>query len=290
MTVTRRRLLETLGTTGAVLVSAGCLDSGTGTTNDTGAVTDTRTATPSPDRDRRVPMGRTVTVGETRMTVENPRIRKAVVTAGMAHTRVVAHAGQFVVVDVLINGAQPDVRAANLDLWSSVGGRTLSGSDPLSSLVGEPAAYAFTFPAQRHDRAAIVHRADGSESGAGVYWNLPAPIRERLALEPEFTVSDIHVPKRNGQRVLELTVGNEGERSGTFRARVSLEGFSGGSIVEFPVPAGESRTYTGSPGDILLYLANQSGGTLTVQYPADEGLMSIERTVQSSPTTTGSSA
>lgn len=233
-------------------------------------------------------MERTVTVGNTRMTVENPRIRKAVVTTGMAHTRVVAHAGQFVVVDVLINGAQPDVRAANLDLWSSVDGNIVSGSDPLSSLVGEPAAYAFTFPAQRHDRAAIVHRADGPESGAGVYWNLPAPIRERLAFEPKFTVPGSHVPKRNGQRVLELTAANEGERDGTFRARVSLDGFSGGSIVEFPVPAGESRTYTGSPGDILLYLENQGGGTLTVQYPADKGLTSIERTVQLSRTTTGS--
>ncbi|SDY93166.1 hypothetical protein SAMN05216564_11611 [Halopenitus persicus] len=233
-------------------------------------------------------MGQTVTVGDRRMTVENPRIRKAVVTTGMAHTRVVTHAGQFVVVDVLINGAQPDVRAGNLDLWSSVDEHILSDSDPLSSLVGESAAYAFTFPARRHDRAAIVHRTDGAESGADVYWNLPAPHRERLTFEPKFTVSSFRVPKHNGQRALELTVANEGKRDGTFRARVSLKGFSGGSIVEFPVPAGESRTYTGSPGDILLYLENQGGGTLTVQYPADGGLTSVERTVQLSRTATGS--
>ncbi|WP_092733103.1 hypothetical protein [Halopenitus persicus] len=222
------------------------------------------------------------------MTVENPRIRKAVVTTGMAHTRVVAHAGQFVVVDVLINGAQPNVRAVDLDFWSSVDEHILSDSDPLSSLIGESAACAFAFPAQRHDRAAIVHKADGEESGAGVYWDLPTHIRERLAFEPKFTVSGFRVPKHNGQRVLELTVANEGERDGTFRARVSLKGFSGGSIVGFPVPAGESRTYTGSPGDILLYLENQGEGTLTVQYPADGGLTSIERTVQPSRTTTGS--
>ncbi|MFB6101244.1 MAG: hypothetical protein ABEJ73_01610 [Haloplanus sp.] len=216
------------------------------------------------------------------MTVENPRVKKAVVSSGMAHTRVVAHDGQFVVVDVLIDGEPPD-EVADLDLWSAVDGDPLSGSDPLPVADGE-AAYAFHFPAKRHDTAAVLHTTDESRA----YWNLPPAIRQQLALEAAFAIPNLQVSNRDGQLTLDMTVANEGERDGTFKARVSLEGFSGGSVVEFPVPAGESRTYTGRPDDILLYLENQGGGTLTVHYPAAEGLTSIERSVKFSQTTTES--
>jgi len=293
MSVTRRRLLEGFGTTGMLLASAGCLGrSETATTDtptsteiqagtDTDNRTDARTATPSSgtpttssDRDRRVSMGQTVTAGDTRITVTNPRVRKAVVTSGMAHTRVVAQDGQFVVVDVLIDGNSPE-ETADLDLRSSVDGERRSGSDPLASLEGEASSFAFGFPAGRHAAAAILHTADGS----CIYWTLPTAIRERLALEPEFAIPSLEVPNNDGELTLDMSVANEGERDGIFRARVSLTGYSGGSVVEFPVPAGESRTYTGRPGDILLYLENRDGGTLTLEYPADEGLASIERSV-----------
>lgn len=304
MPVTRRRLIEAFGTAGVGLVSAGCLGQSEGATTDTptetrtgtDTPTATRTATPASrttttstttaaDRDGRVPMGETVTVGDARMTVENPRVRNAVVVRGMAHTRVVAREGQFVVVDVLIDGEQLGERA-DLDLRSAVEGEELPESDPLAPIVDEPSSYAFPFPAERHDAAAILHATAESR----IAWRLPATVRERLAAEPAFAVSGLRVPKRDGERTLELTVANEGERDGTFAARVSLEGFSGGSIVEFPVHAGESRTYTGRPDDLLLYLENQDGGTVTVQYPADDGLTTVERTVRLSRTTTGSKA
>lgn len=228
-------------------------------------------------------MGQTVTVEDTSITVKNPRVRKAVVIEGMAHTRVVASAGQFVVVDVLINGEQPD-ETNNLNLWSSVDGDQLSGSGPLRSLIGEPAAYAFSFPAKHHETAAILH----SDENSRTYWSLPATVRNTLAREPKFTVPELEVLNHNGQLKLNMTIANDGERDGTFKARVSQEGFSGGSVVEFPVAAGESHTYTGRPDDILLYLKNQGGGTLTVQYPTDGGLTTIERTVELSQTQTES--
>ncbi|WP_248896768.1 hypothetical protein [Haloplanus halobius] len=241
--------------------------------------TPTPMSTPSAAPDRHVPMGRTVTVDGTRLTVENPRVRKAAVSRGMTHTRVVAHAGQFVVADILIDGEPPD-RTAALDFRSVVDGEYLPGSDPLPSVDGT-ASYAFSFPAERHETAAILRLTDGSR----VSWDLPTTILETLALEPAFVVSDIRVLDRDGRLVLDMTVANEGARDGAFAARVSLEGFSGGHIVELPVPAGESRTYTGRPGDILLYLENQGGGTLTVHYPGDDGLTSVERTVQPARTT-----
>jgi hypothetical protein len=294
MPVTRRRLLEAAGTTGTVLITAGCLANDETSSADTPTGTDTQTDTPtatpaseatttSEGRDRRVSVGQTVTVEDTSITVKNPRVRKAVVIEGMAHTRVIATEGQFVVVDVLIDGEQPE-EVTNLDLWSSVDGEQLSGSDPLPSLIGKPEAYPFSFPAEHHEEAAILHTGENSR----IYWSLPATVRDTLAREPKFTVPELEVLNHNGQLELNMTVANEGERDGVFKTRVSLDGFSGGSIVEFPVAAGESHTYTGRPDDILLYLENQGGGVLTVQYPTDDGLTTIERTVELSQTQTES--
>lgn len=295
MSVTRRRLLEAVGTTGTALTAAGCLTDGetnaTDTPTGTDARADTRTApssetpTTSGGGARRVSMGRTVTDGDTAMTVGNPRVRKAVVVEGAAHTRVIAHAGQFVVVDVSIDGERPD-EAADLDLRPSVDGDQLSGSGPPPSPAGEPAAYAFPFPAERHEAAAILHTGGDSHT----YWSLPTTVRDALAHEPEFTVPELEVSSHDGHLKLNMTVANDGERDGTFDSRVSLEGFSGGRIVEFPVAAGESHTYTGRPDGVLLYLENQGGGTLTVQYPTDDGLATIERIVERSRTRPGSPA
>lgn len=229
-------------------------------------------------------MGETVPVGETRVTVENPRVKKAVVATGQAHTRVVAHTGQYVVVDVFIDGEPPET-LTDFEFWASVDGTQLPESEPFPSRDGAT-AYAFLFPATQRNTAAILHTPDE----ARIYWELPRAIRETLPLEPTFTIETIEVPTRHGQHTLELTVANEGERDGTFAARVSLTGFSDGSIIEFPVPAGESRTYTGRPGDILLYAENRGGGTLTVQYPTTDGTARIERTVDRSETTSESSA
>jgi len=270
MPATRRELVAALG---VALGSAGCVS--TPSRRSDGA-TATSPATSSTES-RQVSMGTTVTVSGTSVTVENPRVRKAVVTPGMAHTRVVANAGQFVVVDIAVDGATPD-QPFDREFRSAVDGETRDGSDPLPTT--DAGGYAFALPATRHDRGAIQWATDETD----VYWTLPRAVLGSLAVEPKFSVTAFRVPRRDGERVLELTVANEGERDGHFAARVSFDGYSGGSIVEFPVPAGESETYTGRPGDVLLYFENHGGETLTVEYPADEGLRSIERTVSSSAT------
>jgi hypothetical protein len=226
-------------------------------------------------------MGQTVTVGNTRMTVENPRVRKAVTSRGPSHTHLVANAGQYVVVDLTINGSTPE-EPLERKLWSAVDGSARAESDPISTTAEQ--GYAFPFPAKHHDTAAIRWETDEKD----VDWELSAETRETLAVEPRFTVTDLQVPRRDDQLSLEMTVANDGERDGTFMARVSLDGFSGGSIIEFPVSAGESETYTGRPEDILLYAENSGGGTLTIQYPADEGLTMVEQSVRLPETTTES--
>lgn len=273
MTPTRRSVLTALGT---AVSAAGCLSP---TPADHPTATGSATPTSSPDA-RRVRMGRTVTVGTTEMTVENPRVRKAVVTQGLAHTHVVADAGQFVVVDVTVDGEPPD-RPIDPDLRAVVDRTTISGSDPLPT-VGAASRYAFPFPAEHHDSASIKW-ATGTSN---VRWELPPSIAETLAREPVFVVTEFRAPHRNGRRVLELSVANEGDRDGRFAARASFEGFSGGSVLTFPVPAGKTRSYTGSPGKVLLYFENHGGTTLTLQYPAGDGLTTAERTVQRSTTTT----
>lgn len=224
-------------------------------------------------------MGQTVTVGNTPLTVENPRVRKAVTSRGPAHTHLVADAGQYVVVDLTINGSTPE-SDLDLEFRSAVDGSARAESNPISTTVEK--GYAFPFPAKQHDTAAIRWATDEKD----VDWELSAETRETLALKPRFTVTDLQVARRDDQLSLEMTVANDGERDGTFKARVSLAGYSGGTIVEFPVSAGESQTYTGRPEDILLYAENSGGGTLTIQYPADEGLASIEQSVRLPETTT----
>jgi hypothetical protein len=221
-------------------------------------------------------MGTTVTVGGTSVTVEAPRVRKSVVSPGMAHTRVVATDGQYVVVDLTVDGQAPD-RPLDRDFRSTVDGAPLQGSDPLPTT--DERGYAFSYPAVRHDRAGIRWATEESD----VHWDLPASVLDRLAVEPRFVVERVRLSQSDGSRELELTVANEGDRRGQFRARVSFEGYSGGSIVEFPVPAGESVTYAGRPGDVLLYFENHGGETLTVQYPADSGLSTVEWTPPETP-------
>lgn len=268
----RRPMLALLGA-GATGV-AGCLGPSPGSPSPASR------GTPTPDATRRVSMGRTVGVEGVSATVRDPRVRKAVVTRG-AHTFVVAAAGQYVVVDVTADGTVPDDHDA-VDLRSAVDGAPLADADPIRTVGG---SHAFPFPAERHESAAV-HRAAG---GAEVYWELPRAVLEALATEPRFRVDDLSVPRRDGDLVLELTVANEGDRDGRFRARVSFEGFSGGSVVEFAVPAGETRSYSGRPGGVLLYLDNDGGGTLTVQFPGDDGLERLEHDVKVSGTATGSS-
>lgn len=236
--------------------------------------TESRTLTP---RNRRVSVGRTVTLGDARLTVKNPRVTKAVIVDGI-HSFVEAHSGQYVVVDVEIDdGTQYSVDQDGGR--PSLDGEVLPGKEPITDL-SEDDRYAFPFPITRSETAALQWTLEEST----VEWELPESVRERLAVAPEFHVEELGVNGHNGQRQLDIAVANEGNRDGLFVARVSIEGFSGGQIVEFPVPSGESKRYTGEAGGIVRQLANNSGGHLTVQYPAPQGLVGIEHRVDTAET------
>jgi hypothetical protein len=290
MPPTRREVVTALGVS---VVSVGCLSasptdrsddtsSGSPRTDDTGGDTPQTDDSPrppsTPDDGRQVPMGTTVTLGETSLTVENPRVRKAVVTPGMAHTRVVANADQFVVADISVDGAPP-TRPFDLALRPVVDGERRERSDPLPTTAER--GYAFSFPASQHDDGAVQWATEEST----VSWTLPQSVLDTLAREPAFAVTDFHVRRPSGTLRLKLTVRNEGDRDGQFAARVSFDGYSGGSIVDFPVPAGDAHSYTGRPGSVLQYFQNHGGETVTVEYPTDDGLTTIERTVDTSETT-----
>lgn len=227
-------------------------------------------------------MGRTVTLDDRSVTVANPRVRKAVVSRG-AHARVVAGAGQYVEVDVTVDGTALDDadRGGDLALRAVANGSPVPDGDALPTV--ESGRFAVPFPAERHDVASI--RWTTGESA--VDWVLPAAVRERLAAEPAFRVADLAVPREDGDLGLEMPVANDGDRDGRFVARVSFEAFSGGAVVSLDVPAGETRRYSGRPGSVLLYLDNSGGGTLTVEYPGVDGLRQVEHGVPASGTATG---
>ena len=134
----------------------------------------------------------------------------------------------------------------------------------------------FPFPVVQSDTAAVRWTIEQTT----IYWDFPTPVRTALASEPDFRVESVEVPRRDGELVLDLLVANEGDRDGTFKAEVSMEAFSGKERIEFTVPAGESRRYTGRAGKMLLYFENNGGGTLTVTYTAADGLTQLERTVE----------
>lgn len=225
-------------------------------------------------------MGRTVSVGDTRLTVSNARVKNAVRSPGVHDPVVRTDAGQYVVVDVTVDGTAPD----GLDdgLRASVDGAVLPDSTAIPTVTeGE---YAVPFPAASHESAAVGWQTDGGSA----FWTLPATVRSRLPDVPRFRVRDVALPVRDGRRVLELTVENTGDRDGQFVAEVSMEGFSGNAIIDFPVPTGESRTYTGRAGKILLYFENNGGGTLVVQYPGENSVSRIEHTRELAETATTS--
>ncbi|MEF8840279.1 MAG: hypothetical protein V5A62_01450 [Haloarculaceae archaeon] len=267
---------------------AGCVGRPPGGGTATGTSTPFESATPteagtSTSEGTRVPVGESIEVGGVPMTVSNPRVRKGVLAMGVHDPAVRAAEGQFVVVDVTVEGREPD-RLEGGTLRSSVDGDLLPEGDAVSTLT--EGVYAVPFSAERHETATVAWQTDYRT----VHWTLPEEIRETLPLEPAFHVEGMDIPRRDGQLVLELTVANEGEREGVFLAEVSSRAFSGNDVVSFPVPTGKTRTYTGRAGKMLLYFENNGGGTLTVRYLGDGGVSRIARSREVGETPAGGTA
>ena len=271
----RRGVLHSLLTTSALGVS-GCV--GDSPTDPPAA---TEPATPTPDRTRRVSIGETVTVDGTSVTVADPRVRKSISTLGVHGPTFETFGGQFVVADVA--GGDPGQIGGTFR--ASVDGETAPISGPRGDADPLPIAdtertYAFPFPVQSVETAAI----RWSREEHTVYWDLPAEIRDALATEPAFRVVEFGLPRRDGELVLDLTVENEGDRDGLFWMQASFDAFSGHEIVQFPVPAGESRDYTGRANGLVLQFENNDGGTFEIEYPSEDGTDVLERTVSVSET------
>lgn len=292
----RRRYFALVGV--GVATIAGCgknTRSGpTGTTSEVASPSETppssASVTTTPEGTRLVPMGQSTSNDGTRMTVTNPRIRKAIATHGV-HTRLVTYEmatddsgpgdGQFLVVDILIDG-EPAEDLDSLELRPNIERERISLDGPISVAGGE-GIYAFPLPAEAPDQATLQWRTQEETTS----WILPESVRWSLGREPSFRIDDIAVIRKDGDLVLELTVTNEGDRDGTFIARVSQEGFSGGDIVTFRVPREETTTHTDHPA-VITYMENAGGGTLTIQYPGNSGLRTIEHAVSDIGATTES--
>ncbi|MFC6974608.1 hypothetical protein ACFQL1_07805 [Halomicroarcula sp. GCM10025709] len=273
----------TLGSLGGCVQSPGRGPSTPPTDETTPASTDdgsTPTPTTTADRER-VGIGEHVTIDGTSVTVANPRVRLAIPFSGMHVLPLTTDVGQFVVVDVTVDGSP----AAELDgeLAAVVDGERVQESSGQATTT--QGSFGVPFPVGAHETAAV-RRTAGSTV---VEWGLPGAVRTALAETPAFRVTSFESRLHEGQRVVELTVRNDGGRDGQFLGRLSFEGFSGGDIVSFGVPAGESERYSGRPGKVLLYFENDGGGTLTLQYPGPDGMESVEHTV-SVDTETGSPA
>ncbi|MFC7076647.1 hypothetical protein [Haloarcula halophila] len=281
----RRHYLALIGTSlgslGGCAQSPGDGSATPATDETTPSPTPTDGSTPTVDR-QRVGIAETVSVDGTSVTVSNPRVRLAIPVPGMHVLPLTTDVGQFVVVDVTIDGSP----AAELDeaFGAAVGGDRVQESTPQSTTTA--GAFGVPFPVGDHDTAAV-RWTPGSTTV--VDWTLPDSVRATLAETPAFHVTTFESRVRDGQRVVELAVRNDGGRDGQFLGRLSFEGFSGGELVSFAVPNDGSERYSGRPGSVLTYFENNGGETLTLQYPGVDGMDSVDHTV-SVDTETGSPA
>ena len=284
----RRHYLALIGTSIGSL--GGCTQTPGGGPSTSTTATDETTPSPTPTAgtttaasvdSRSVAMGETDTVDGVSITVSNPRVRYAVPVAGAHVLPLTTDVGQWVVVDVTVDGSRPE----RLDdrFSYAVDGRGVRKSEPQSTADG---AFGVPFPVGDHDTAAVRWTPDAETA---VDWRLPDAVRERLAAVPRFRVESFESRLRDGQRVVELAVHNDGGRDGQFLGRLSFEGFSGGDLLSFGVPAGESNRYSGRPGSVVTYFENSGGRTFTLQYPGPAGMDYAEHTVAAS-TETGSPA
>jgi hypothetical protein len=187
-------------------------------------------------------VGESVSVPSGDVTVENPRVRKAVVVD--QHTSPVAmHRGtQFVVVDVphtLPDATLGPQFRAFLDGRPAAGRSTAVRAGGRGELtVATPA------PAQTVDEVGIAWVRGLPDS---VLWSLPSAIGDRLGREPVFTVHG--VTRRTGDDVVvQFDVENTGDRDGTFHAVVrNTAAHDAYDVVSFVVPVGQRVTEAAEP-------------------------------------------
>lgn len=187
-------------------------------------------------------VGESVSVLGGDVTVENPRVRKAVVVD--QHTSPVAmHRGtQFVVVDV--SHTLPDATLGP-QFRAFLDGRPAAGrSTAIRSGDRDELTVAAPAPAQTVDEVGIVWVRGLPDS---VLWSLPSSIGDQLGREPIFTVHG--VSRAAGDNVaVRFDVENTGDRDGTFHAVVrNTAAHDAYDVISFGVPVGERVTELTSP-------------------------------------------
>lgn len=291
----RREFLAVTTTALGTTSVAGCV-SNQPSANDSGGGTSTESppdATPTPatteggtpTETRHLSLGQTATIDGASVTVSSPRVRKSILTLDVHGSTFETFTGQFVVTD-LTGGDLDQIEGI---FRASVDGETAPINGPRGDVDPLPIAeteqtYAFPFPVQSVETAAI----KWSHEEQTACWDFPASIRDALAREPAFRVTEFRLLHRDGELVLDVTVENKGDRDGLFWMQLSFDAFSGHEIIQFQVPAGESHDYTGRANGLVLQFENNGGGTFELRHPSEDGVEVLERTVSVSETPTDS--
>lgn len=192
--------------------------------------------------------------GET-VTVANARVQRSVMTLcqNPGNPRVVAPDGaQFLVVDVTLDGPDRGARLAEKGPTLSIerDGERVTVDGPCETVFAgitrswraDRVTVALPVPIAETERAAVVWGRDGTP----VRWLLPDGVVEAFGAAPTFAVRDFRVPAEIGHFEdipVALTVANDGDRDGTFRATLELANPFFENGVRFAVPAGEAVTH-----------------------------------------------
>ncbi|MFB6080988.1 MAG: hypothetical protein ABEJ81_08325 [Haloferacaceae archaeon] len=274
--VTRRRLLALAGPT---LTVGGCLGSSAGddattdeqtTAGTTIDETPRRTTTPPDGPVRRAPGERYETADGWSLTVDPVGVQQGVLRFGVHIDPVWESGSQFLVADVAVDGdGAPDPTDLNIFVRTD----TLDRSDRQyvhgeTNADGRRQRFGYPVPTDPSpSRAAVVWSPD---DGPAVRWSLGSDLVEALGAAPDFAVESFSVPETavpDDEFEATLSVGNDGDRDGTFLAEVGNALISDQPEVTLDVPVGE--TVTGHPpveahfgdGDELPVVLRWSDGT-----------------------------
>jgi hypothetical protein len=220
----RRRALACLA--GGLAGLAGCSGFGgsRGTPGSVGERPATDTAAPAPYRP-----GEVVTVGDAgTFVLQDPRVQEAVFDSEAAGLRLRQQAGvQFLLFDLQHRGEEyypPPTLRLDGEAVPVERFRT-RGAEPFVARV----------PVRAVGRATVALN--------GVRWALPGSVTESLARRPRFRVREADLVARGDGAALSLTIGNDGDRDGIWRAVAnSRQVDDGGDPISLEVPADETTT------------------------------------------------
>ncbi|MFD1586748.1 hypothetical protein ACFR9U_07110 [Halorientalis brevis] len=230
-----------------------------------------------------VPIGETIEYRDARLTVANPRVRRCVMARTGPSRFLGVHDGQYVVVDVTVDGTL-DADRWTFGLRGSAGGSFVSTDESHflvesmledDSLRMDPSTWterpvAVPFPARYLPAASVQWRHDDGETvETRGEWELDTETRRALTHAPQFTLKRYEVQRTDGGVRLDVVVENVGVSDGRFLAR-ALPGpniADVSAVIELDVPAGETARYRDVPSLFEQWLDSVEIGNVTLEYP-----------------------